>query len=124
MYKKFGYMMGGVLACLGLWQLIGRARPIGIVFVALGGLFLIAASLRPSYLKPVYEAWMRLGHALSWVNTRIILFLLYIAFFLPIGLVMRMFGKDFLNEHIRPGQASYWTEKFAIEDASRYEKQY
>lgn len=53
-----------------------------------------SALLSPALLRPIYKGWMTIGGALGWINTRIILGILYYALFLPIGLFMRLLGKD------------------------------
>ena len=52
------------------------------------------ALLIPKTLNLLYRSWMKIGLMLGWVNTRIILSILFYTIFLPIGLVMRLAGKD------------------------------
>jgi hypothetical protein len=59
------------------------------------------------FLKKLYAYWMRFAMALGWVNTRIILFVFFVLVLGPIGLVGRLFGKNFFEEPKR-GSASYW----------------
>jgi hypothetical protein len=124
MYKNFGYTIGGVFSGLGLWQLVGHGRLFGFFFVVIGASFLLMALIAPESLKPVYRYWMKLGHALGWVNTRVILFLLYIAVFVPTGFILKILRKDLLDQRIAPGQKSYWIRKTGAADPMRYEKQY
>lgn len=46
----------------------------------------------PAALGPVYNVWMRFAEALGWVNTRIILSLIFFLIFFPFGLIMRLFN--------------------------------
>ncbi len=64
-----------------------------------GGLLVLAALLVPKLLAPLEWLWMRLGGVLGWVNTRIILSAIFFALFTPIGLLLRLFGKDRLQLH-------------------------
>jgi hypothetical protein len=50
------------------------------------------ALLLPASLGPVYRVWMRFADVLGWINTRIILGLVFFAVFFPIGLIMRLFN--------------------------------
>lgn len=50
--------------------------------------------LLPASLAPVYRGWMKLGNALGWINSRIILGFVFFTMFLVIGVIMRLFGKD------------------------------
>jgi hypothetical protein len=124
MYKKFGYMMGSVLSGLGLWQLWGRGRPVGGVLIGLGLLFFLIALLKPHLLKIVYGPWMRLGHVLGWVNTRILLLAMYFLVFVPVGLLLKIMRKDALHQRLLKEQASYWMKRPATSQTSGYEKQY
>ena len=52
------------------------------------------AILRPSLLLYPYRAWMKIGYILGWVNSRIILGLVFLIVLQPIALIMRTFGYD------------------------------
>jgi hypothetical protein len=51
--------------------------------------------------------WMKFGHVMNWINTRIILGLLFYGIFLPIGALMRLFGYDPMHRKLDSGQTSY-----------------
>ena len=55
---------------------------------------IILAISKPQLLLYPYKAWMRLGHILGWVNSRIILGLVYIIILQPIALIMKLIGHD------------------------------
>jgi hypothetical protein len=57
----------------------------------------------------VYKVWMRVAFILSWVNTRIILFVLFYLILTPIGLVLRLFKVDLLER--RKQAETYWKIK-------------
>ena len=50
----------------------------------------------PQGLAPIYRIWMRFGLIAGFVNTRIIMFLLYYAVFVPVAMLMRLAGRDAL----------------------------
>lgn len=58
------------------------------------GVFVVLALVYPLALKPLNWLWLKIGHALGWINTRIILGLVFFVIILPIGLLMRMLRKD------------------------------
>ena len=92
--------------------LIGLALPIfiGWILPAIGGhIFrtwtlwigipsLILGIMKPRMLFFPYKGWMALGHTLGWLNSRIILGLVFIIVLQPISLIMRAFGHDPLRE--------------------------
>lgn len=62
------------------------------------------------FLKVIYKAWMKFAHALGWVNTRIILFLIYFLIFVPIAVLFKVIGKDPLDRRFE-AVGSYWIKK-------------
>lgn len=57
--------------------------------------------------KKLYALWMRFAHLLAVVNTTILLTIIYIVIIGPVGLVMRIVGKDPLDRKWR-ADGSYW----------------
>ena len=55
---------------------------------------LILGIVKPGLLFYPYKGWMKLGFALGWVNSRIILGLVYLIILQPIAIVMKIFGYD------------------------------
>jgi hypothetical protein len=60
----------------------------------LGGIFLFPSLLNPLWLKYFYVVWMKVGHLLGWVNTRIILSVIFFCLITPWAMIMRLCGKD------------------------------
>jgi hypothetical protein len=107
--KEFALLMagviGGVFGCLIPYFKAGNVAviPIGIALslIALG-------FLSPSLLKPVYQLWMKLGHILGWVNSRILLSLLFFVLIMPMSILLKIFGKRLLSK-TEKAQDSYKT---------------
>ena len=105
--RNFGLMVGGIFLLIGVWPaLLGRddARVWAMV---LGGLLVILGLGLPRFLRPVYRVWMIIGHALGWVNTRIILGIVFYGLLTPMGLIMRLFGKDSMQRQFVQETATY-----------------
>ena len=64
----------------------------------------------PSLLFYPYKVWMSLGLALGWINSRVILGLVYFIVLLPIALIMKIFGYDPLRIK-RSDKKSYMENK-------------
>ena len=60
-----------------------------------------------AFLKKLYALWMKLAHALGYVNTRILLFVFFCLVLGPIALLGRLFGKNFFEDHPKDAK-SYW----------------
>lgn len=88
------------------------------------GLFLIWGLFLPFLLKPFYKVWMTFAFLLGWVMTRIIVTLAFFSILTPMGFVLRIFGRDLLNEKIDRNASTYWQRHDPISDKSRYLKQY
>ncbi len=107
-YRKFGLLTGAIVA--GLFGLL-----IPLVFSLgfpkwpwiLAGILVAWALLAPATLQPVYVGWMKFGNVMNWVNTRLILGLLFYGIFLPFGLIMRLLGKDSMQRKFDKKIASY-----------------
>jgi hypothetical protein len=48
----------------------------------------------PVILAPFFKLWMWLGEGLGWINSRIILTVVFYLLIMPMGVVMRLFGSD------------------------------
>ena len=66
---------------------------------------------------------MAAGHVLGWINTRIILGVIFYFIVTPIGIVRRWLGKDPMGRQLRPDLASYRINR-QPRPASHLTKQY
>jgi len=73
----------------------------------LGGALGAWSLLHPASLKPVYLGWMKFGHVMNWINTRLILGIMFYGIFLPIGLGLRLLGKDPMRRTLDKNLPSY-----------------
>lgn len=108
--KAFGITMGIAFLAIALFMLIRHKHMLLPVFL-ISVIFFIFAFTLPVLLKPVYILWMKLAFALSWINTRLILFIMFYLILTPIGLVMRLFKVDLLDIKIDKGRQSYWKQR-------------
>jgi hypothetical protein len=103
--RDFGLVTGGMLILFfdllipWIWDFPLPTWPLDpswsmIVAAVLAGMALIV----PAALGPVYKIWMRFAEALGWVNTRIILSVIFFLVFFPIGMVMRIFNDPMRRE--------------------------
>jgi hypothetical protein len=106
--REFGLVTGGILAGLfGLffpWLLEFNIPLWPWVAGGVLGLWALAA---PMSLRPVYYWWMRLALLLSHVTTPIILGIVFYLLFFPVGLVMRLIGRDPMARRFDAGATTY-----------------
>lgn len=105
--REFGLLIG-----LGFPILIGWLIPsfagngFRVWTLWVGALGLAFGIIFPRLLYYPYKGWMALGHALGWVNSHIILGLVFIVVLQPIAYFMRLFGYDPLRRR-RKGEKTY-----------------
>ena len=121
--RKFGLTTGVIIVALFAlffpWVFDATSMPLWPWVLA--SLLWLPALFIPSVLRPVYTTWMKIGHAIGWVNTRIILGVLFYVMILPMGLIMRLFGKDPMARK-RDDSASSYRIKSISEAKDRLEK--
>ena len=106
---SFALIVSGALLAIAAYQRWRGAEPwVVIALVSIAAVLSLLSAIAPSLLRPVYRGWMRFGEVLGWINTRIILTLVFFLVVTPIGLLMRLFGRSPM-EPARRGD-SYWTD--------------
>ncbi len=93
--RQFGLVMAGMFILffgLLLPWLRDAAWPLWPWYVA--AVFALAGTLAPGALRPVHTLWMKVGHVLGWINTRVLLSVLYFVMVVPVGALLHVFGRD------------------------------
>ncbi len=104
--RGFGLTVGGIIAAIGvfLWY---RGADVGVWLAGMGLALVAAGIVAPRILHPLNVAWARLGILLGRIVAPIVMLLVYAISIVPIGLLLRAFGKDLLR--LRRSEApSYW----------------
>lgn len=96
--RQFGLLVGVVFTVIGLWPMVFRGEPLRLWAVGIGGLLIACGGMLPQVLRPVHTAWMGMGHILGWINTRILLGIVFYALVTPIGLLRRLMGNDTMRQ--------------------------
>jgi hypothetical protein len=122
--RKFSLVIGIFLIVLGglsCWRSTGHYPWLFIVAITI----LLVGFAMPMLLKPIHKVWMILAVLMGWVVTRIILAVLFYLIVTPIGLSIRLLGKDFLDLEFSDDTSSYWIlRKEVKKDRSDYERQF
>ena len=106
--KTFGLFFAAVFILVGCWPWLvhGRAPHFWAWAVAAG--FGTAAFTAPRLLAPINRLWFRLGLALHHVVNPIIMALIYYGAVVPMGLAVKLAGKDLLRLRRDPAATTYW----------------
>ena len=105
--RNFGFTMAVVFALiggLGLYKGSSHAP----VWLGIAAVFAGLTWWRPHSLGLANRAWLKLGLLMYRVVNPVIMAILFFGAILPIGLTMRLFGKDFLKLRRDSSTATYW----------------
>jgi hypothetical protein len=106
--RRFGWTVGGVFAVLGVLLLFRHRTAAGAVAVSLGGALLLLAAAAPALLAGPHRAWLALSRVLGRVNSAIFLFLTFFLVLTPLGVLLRLFGRDELRRR-GPAPPTMWS---------------
>ena len=122
--RKFGLTVGGVFILLGVLLLL-RHRSSYSSFLGAGVLLVAFGVIWPRALKYIYIAWMALAFTLGFLMSNVILTLFFFLLVTPIGLLARLFQKDFLARKWNKEERSYWIPcGKEVKTAETYERQF
>ena len=73
-------------------------------------IFLVLGLLNSKFLTPLNKLWFRFGVFLGKIISPVVMGIIFFLVVTPIGLIMRLLGKDLLNLKYSKNK-SYWIEK-------------
>jgi hypothetical protein len=105
--RSFGFVFAAVFTLVALWPLIGGHAPrwIALSIAAAFGLIAITA---PWLLRPLNYIWFRFGLLLHSVVSPLVMGGVFFLCVVPMGVIMRLLGKNLLSLERQPDLASYW----------------
>ena len=106
--RKFGLVFAtGLVLIFGLFLpwLVEKPWPSWPWIAA--AVFAGTALVLPQVLKPVFLLWMKIGHVVGWINTRIILGIFFFILFAPVALLFRLLGKDPMRRRLDSSAKTY-----------------
>jgi Saxitoxin biosynthesis operon protein SxtJ len=119
--RNFGFLFSIVAIALAAFRYY-RGGNSWFWFVGGSVVFLLAGLFLKPVLRPVYVVWMKFAFILGWLNTRLLLGVFFYLVVSPVGVVMRLVGRDPLTRKIDRSRSSYWMKREPRPfDAKRYE---
>ena len=109
--RNFGLLVGAVFSIMGLWPVFAQEEPMRFWALGLGAVLVLLGGVVPSSLAWLYKSWMWIGHVLGWINTRILLSLVFYGLITPMGLLFRLLGKDVMRQAITQDGPTYRVNK-------------
>ena len=112
--RSFGFVVGVGFLLVALVP-VARGHAPRWWALAVAALLAISGALIPRALQVPYRLWMAAGAMLGWINSRVILGLVYFAVFTPIAALRRWQGTDPLGLRANADSASYRRPRTARE---------
>ena len=115
--QEFGITIGiGIPLIFGIIipHIVGH--PIRGWTIYIGIMFIIFGIFFPNKLKKTYKVWITIGEILGWINSKIILGMVFIIVLQPISILMKLTGYDPLS--MKRNQKKSFREKCTDEDVN------
>ena len=107
--KSFGILFFIIFLLVAFWPLI-HSEFIRLWALGIASIFLVLGITNSKILTPIKKAWIKLGEILGKIIAPIVMGLIFFIIITPIGLLMRLVGKDFLNLKFNKND-SYWIKR-------------
>lgn len=121
----------GVLIPLALLCIGGVERYLGVnqwaaaaAVWATGAIGFIITLVAPRPGRSLYTGWMYAALPIGWTISHAILGVVYYLLITPIGLALRLAGRDPMNRRFDRAATTYWIERQPTTDSSRYFRQF
>ena len=119
--RSFGILFFVVFLGFGLWPLT-KDQPINSILIFISTIFLILGIFNSKILSPFNNLWIKFGELLGRIVAPIVMALVYFVILTPVGLLVRIFGKDLLGLKFLKKQNSYWIKR--NKDLGKMDKQF
>ena len=116
--RSFGILFFFVFLVIGLWPLL-HSESIRIWSIILSLIFLVLGVFNSKILSPLNKYWIKLGELLGRVVAPVVMFLIFFLFVTPIGIFMRLLGKDLVNLKYNKKIKSYWISRKNVKSMKR-----
>ena len=107
--RSFGILFCIVFAIIAAWPIL-KGDPLRIWPIPISLTFLVLGLLNSKLLSPLNFVWVKFGELLGRIVAPIVMAVIYFLIVTPIGLFMRIIGKDLLNIKFSRGN-SYWIKR-------------
>ena len=107
--RSFGILFFIVFLIIFLWPLLNNNQPKWL-FLFIAFIFLTLGILNSKILTPLNRFWIKLGELLGRVVAPVVMMLIFFALITPLGLLVKIFGKDLLDLKFKKS-SSYWVHR-------------
>ena len=107
--RSFGIVFSIVFLLIAIYPLINNdGLRVWSLIIAI--IFLVLGLINSKILTPLNKLWFKFGILLGRIVSPVIMGIIFFLVVTPIGLIMRIIGKDLLNLKFNKDK-SYWIEK-------------
>jgi hypothetical protein len=107
--RGFGFVFAGVFGAIGVLR-IWNARADALLWIVIAVVFALLALFWNTPLTPLNRLWGRFGRLLHAIVNPLLMGLIFVTVIVPMGLVLRLFGKDLLRLRRDPSATTYWID--------------
>jgi len=108
--KNFGIVFSIVFLLIALYPVL-YGDDIRLWAVVVTFMLIVIAHYRSSLLVFPNKLWFKFGLMLGAVVAPVVMGIVYLVTVVPVGLVMKLMGRDLLNQKIDAEAKSYWLER-------------
>ena len=108
--KNFGLVFFIVFLLIAIWPLLGGGS-IRVSSLLVSLIFLILGLMNSKLLSPLNKIWFKFGLLLGSIISPIIMGIIFFLVITPIGIFMKLLGKDLLNSKYDNKKKSYWINR-------------
>ena len=108
--RSFGIVFFFVFLIISLWPLLNE-NPLRVWSIYVAIIFLILGLMNSKLLAPLNILWFKFGELLGSIVAPIVMGIVFFVVITPIGLFMKMIGKDLLNDKYNNKNKSYWINR-------------
>ena len=108
--RNFGFVFFIVFLIISLWPLQHEGQ-IRIWSIVISLIFLILSLMNSKLLTPLNQLWSRFGLLLGNIVAPIVMGLVFFLVVTPVGIVMRILGKDLIRKKLNKNNKSYWIKR-------------
>jgi hypothetical protein len=123
--RTFGLCALGFVCVVG-WIIYRRGGSTPTIATVVGiGIALAGLGLTiPQALRPVWVVLLFVNYPIGWVVTHVVMGLIFYLVVTPVGVIMRLTGRDPMERAFDRSAKTYWKPRRTDSNSSRYFRQY
>ncbi len=106
--KKFGLMMSAAFGGIAVYYTFHLNLRFSIISICFCSFLLILTFKAPRALKGPVHLWLKFGEFIQKITTPIVLSLLFVSVFIPIGFLRKILTKENMNLKFEKNAQTYW----------------